>query len=79
MKEDIKIEKHFLVTKHILLSDEEALKVLAKFNVSLTQLPKILKKDPAIRHLDVKQGNIIKIIRKSETVGDSVYYRTVYD
>ena len=79
MKEDIPIEKHILVPQLTLLSEEDAKNFLSRYNISLSQLPKISRKDPAIKHLDTKTGNIIKIIRKSGTAGKAVYYRMVYD
>ena len=79
MKEDIPIEKHVLVPQHTILNEEEAIELLTRYNISLSQLPKISRKDPSIKFLDAKTGNIIKIIRKSNTAGKTVYYRMVYD
>ena len=79
MKETIDIKEHILVPKHILLTEEEAKNILAKYNVNRTQLPRISKKDPAILELGAKPEDIIKIIRKSETAGKSAYYRVVVD
>jgi len=53
--------------------------LLEKYNITLRELPKILKKDPAIKHINLKQGDIVKIIRKSQTAGESVFYRGVVD
>ena len=77
MEQEIKIEKHTYVPKHIKMNDEEANEILKKLNISKKQLPKILKEDPAIENLDVKKGDIIKIIRKSLTTGEAEYYRGV--
>ncbi|MBU4242327.1 MAG: DNA-directed RNA polymerase subunit H, partial [Nanoarchaeota archaeon] len=41
------------------------------------QLPKISKNDPAIKELEVKKGDLIKIERKSPTIGKSIFYRVV--
>ena len=79
MKETIDIREHILVPKHILLTEEEAKNILAKYNVNRTQLPRISKKDPAIQELGAKPGDIIKIIRKSVTAGKSAYYRVIVD
>ena len=43
----------------------------------LKELPKISKKDPAIKELNVKVRDVIKIIRKSPTAGEAVFYRGV--
>ena len=42
-------------------------------------MPKILITDPAIKHLQIKAGDIIKIIRRSKFIGNSVYYRVVVE
>ena len=76
-KDNIKIEKHEYVPEHIKLRDEEAEELLKKINISKKQLPRILKEDPAIEKFDVKKGDIIKIIRKSPTVGEAEFYRVV--
>jgi DNA-directed RNA polymerase subunit H len=68
---------HVLVPKHELLSDKEASEILAHYNITVNELPKILPGDPAIRHLGVKYGDIIKVTRKSISAGESVFYRGV--
>ncbi len=77
MTEKFDVQKHILVPKHTKLSEEEKLKTLEQYNLSLTQLPKILIDDSAIQELDVNEGDIIKIERKSPTIGKSYFYRVV--
>ncbi|MCG2717863.1 MAG: DNA-directed RNA polymerase subunit H [Nanoarchaeota archaeon] len=74
---EIEISKHEFVPKHVKISEKEAEALLFKYNVSKKQLPKILKNDPAIKDMDLKSGDILKIIRKSPTCGESTYYRVV--
>lgn len=71
------ITKHILMPKHTKLTEEEAQKVLDKYNLTPRQLPGILKTDAAIKHLDVKPGDIIEIDRKSPTVEKTKFYRVV--
>lgn len=66
-----------MVPKHIILNDEEKNNVLKKYRVMLRQLPRILITDPAIADKTPKIGDVIKIIRKSQTAGESVYFRVV--
>jgi DNA-directed RNA polymerase subunit H len=68
---------HFLVPKHEKLNKEEAGKVLSSFKASFDQLPKILIDDPAIKSLNPKTGDIIRITRNSSTAGESIFYRGV--
>lgn len=75
----IDTNSNFLVPKHELLSKEEKEELLKKYNVSTKQLPKIKKTDPAIKEMDLKIGEIVKITRNSETAGEAIYYRCVID
>jgi len=70
------ISKHILVTKHTKLQEPEYGLLLKKYNISKKQLPKILKSDPAIQHLDPK-SDIMKIERKSPTAEKTIMYRVV--
>ncbi len=70
---------HVLVPKHEKASEKEKNEILEKYNISLKQLPRISIKDPAIAHLDVEAGDVIKITRKSPTAGTSIFYRVVLD
>ena len=59
----------------ILRAGEDTEKVLTKFNISITQLPKIKINDPAIPP-NTQIGDVIKIERKEED-DTFVYYRVV--
>jgi DNA-directed RNA polymerase subunit H (RpoH/RPB5) len=72
-----KIEDHILVPKHIKLNEEEAKKILDFYNISIKQLPRISSKDSVIRNLNVKTGDVIKIIRESNRAGTTIFYRVV--
>jgi len=69
--------KHELVPEHSKLSDKEAKALLKTYNITIRELPKILIFDPAIAHLNVKEGDIIRIRRKSRTAGGVIFYRGV--
>ncbi|RLG00447.1 MAG: DNA-directed RNA polymerase subunit H [Thaumarchaeota archaeon] len=71
------ILEHELVPKHRVLSPEEAEEVLRKYSVTPQQLPRILASDPVVKEIGAKPGDIIEIIRDSETAGKTVYYRVV--
>ena len=73
----VDITKHQFVPTHAALSEKEVEQLLGQYNIVVKQLPKILKKDPAIKHLALESGTIVKITRRSPTAGTSVYYRVV--
>lgn len=66
---------HILQPKHTILKQKEVEELLEKYNISLTQLPKIKITDAAIPE-GANVGDIIKIERKDED-GTHVYYRVV--
>lgn len=66
---------HILQPKHTLLKSQEVEKILLKFNISLTQLPKIHLEDPALPQ-GASVGDVIKIERKDDS-GTHEYFRVV--
>ena len=76
---DFNVMDHFLVPKHIVLSQKETEKVLKEFKIEKDQLPKILITDPAVKVIGGKVNEIIKIERDSPTTGISIAYRRVMD
>jgi DNA-directed RNA polymerase subunit H len=62
------------------LSEKEKENVMKMYGIKkLNQFPKILQSDPVIKILKAKPGDLIKIIRKSDTAGESIYYRVVIE
>jgi DNA-directed RNA polymerase subunit H (RpoH/RPB5) len=73
------VTTHQLVCKHSKVSEAEKESLLQKYDINQQDLPKILEQDPAIKHLGVKAGDIIKVERESKTAGKSAYYREVVE
>jgi len=69
--------EHELVPKHILLSKEEASRILRRMGISKRQLPWILASDPVARAIGAKPGDVVMVIRRSPTAGVSVAFRLV--
>jgi DNA-directed RNA polymerase subunit H len=73
----VDILKHELVPRHEILTAAEKKELLEKINATERQLPKILDTDPVIKKIEAKPGDVVKITRKSQTSGETVYYRLV--
>jgi DNA-directed RNA polymerase subunit H len=70
---------HRLMPKHEKLSEKEAAALRERYHVTLLQLPKISSRDAALQAMSLKQGDIIKITRKSHTAGETEFFRGVVD
>lgn len=66
---------HALQPKHIKLKPEEVKKLLEKYNISISQLPKISKDDPAVPE-GCTPGDVLKIERSDRNEVE-VYFRAV--
>ena len=73
------IMNHELVPKHVILTEKEEKELQTKYNIHLSQLPKILDTDPVSLFIGAKPGQIVKIIRKSHTAQKAVAYRLVVE
>ena len=70
---------HILVPKHELLTPEEKKKLLEEYKVEAYKLPRIKTSDPAARAIGAKPGDIVRIIRDSQTAGKYISYRYVVE
>ncbi len=71
------VSTHMLVPKHTKLNQKEKKELFEKYGILFRNLPKISVNDPAIRTLNLKEGDVVKIERASPTAGDTIYYRGV--
>jgi DNA-directed RNA polymerase I, II, and III subunit RPABC1 len=69
--------KHFLVPKHIPLTNEEVEEVLKKYKCKKSQLPKLSTSDVIAKYYGMKPDSVFKIIRNSSSMGEHIYYRHV--
>ncbi len=77
-KKDIDILRHQLVPKHILLTKKETQELLDKYKINVIDLPQIFEKDPVAIAIGAKEGDVVMILRESNTTVKSIsYYRYV--
>jgi DNA-directed RNA polymerase subunit H len=75
----VDVSQHKLVPEHTVLDDPDRVdEVLAEYNVSKTNLPKIKKSDPALPE-DAEVGDVIEIVRDSRTTDRATVYRLVVE
>ncbi len=71
------ILSHALASKHEVLNEKERDEVFSNYGISAQKLPKMLASDPVAQLIQAKPGDVVRILRKSETSGESIYYRLV--
>ena len=63
----------------MLLRNEVAVEVVARYNASPSQFPYIQSTDSIAKEIGAKPGDLVRVTRSSETAGTSVYYRYVVE
>ena len=71
----VEVTEHRLVPAHALLSPEDRQALLDRYKLRAEQLPRIQRTDPVARYYGLKVGDVVKIVRPSETAGRYVTYR----
>ena len=71
------IFKHKLVPKHEILKEKEKQEILERFHARPYQFPWIKASDPVSIILGAEPGDIVRVIKESETAGRAESYRYV--
>ncbi|MBN2154797.1 MAG: DNA-directed RNA polymerase subunit H [Candidatus Lokiarchaeota archaeon] len=66
-KPKVDILLHEITPKHKILTKEETEELLKKYSIKLLNLPRIFSDDPVVEMIGARYGDVIKIIRKSDT------------
>jgi len=70
---------HNLVPKHEIVDEEERQQILSKYKVQPYKMPHINSVDPVVKAIGAIPGDILRIIRKSQTAGKHISYRYVVE
>ncbi len=71
------VSKHVLVPEHTIMNKKEIEELRKEYKLDLKQLPKIKITDPVVKLIGADVGDVLKIKRISQTMGESLYYRFV--
>jgi len=59
------------------MTEREVEELLNKYKIKKEQLPKIKSSDPVIKEIKAREGDVVRIMRKSRTAGRFISYRLV--
>ncbi len=76
-KGKVSILAHELVPPHEVMTEGEVEELLNRYRIKKEQLPKIKTTDPVIKEIKAKEGDVVRITRKSRTAGKFLSYRLV--
>ena len=76
-KGKVSILEHELVPLHEVMTEREVEELLDKYKIKKEQLPKIKSSDPVIKEIKAREGDVVRIMRKSRTAGRFISYRLV--
>jgi len=72
-KKEVDVLAHSLVPKMGIIKEDVAKRIFEKYGIVKEQLPKFRHNDPAVKALEAKPGDVIKIEREDATGKYNVY------
>lgn len=69
------VHQHKIVPPYRKLNVSEKAKLMEKYKLRDHMLPLLQKNDPMARFLGLRRGNVVEIVRPSETAGEYTSYR----
>ena len=69
--------EHMMVPAHDIMEEGDIGTLLSTYHLTREQLPKIFHDDPAVKAVKAKPGDVIRIVRESQTAGRAESYRLV--
>jgi DNA-directed RNA polymerase subunit H len=73
----INVLDHVMVPEHKIMGEEEVQALFSRYHLTSDQLPKIFHDDPAAKAIKARVGDVIRIVRYSQTAGIAESYRLV--
>ena len=75
----INLIENILVPKYEILENEsdEFKKFFEEYQCKKKQIPKMYMSDPVAKYYNLKRSDLVRVIRPSETAGESSFYRLV--
>jgi DNA-directed RNA polymerase I, II, and III subunit RPABC1 len=73
----VNVTRHHLAPKYRPLTPEETKEFLQSKGLSLSQLPRVLWRDPVVQYFGMERGSVLAIERESDTAGAYAMYRQV--
>ena len=69
------VSRHQYVPKHRILSKQETIDFLAKFNITLKNIPTIKRDDPQAKYIGLRPKQVCEITAENVTSGTTTRYR----
>ncbi len=77
MNAKLNVLKHVMVPDHSVMNEDDVRELLSLYKITYEQLPKVYHDDPAVKTINAKVGDVVRITRSSHTAGRAESFRLV--